>query len=288
LLGSAIGVSIDDNVDETLLQESSEMQELCKDMNTIDNDSLLEVEEEETRYHKNVKSGYRSHFSKTKKQINSENHHILSTQKKCLSFVKKYRGHMKVCNWCKMARSPRIIWKWSPTEKVWYRWYDGKWHYWGESKAGFTKGGWTWWQGYWHHKGYVFKYVGKWWYRFQGGRWVRFGRKVPVSPKPPVGKPICRPFYRLERWGFPTSLTITKLPRCQVGRGKKASIYIWKNRSACRFLGGKLVYHRIHRCKAGKPHSWKRVIKCVRGPTLHNKGFNYKTGIAKKGTKIQK
>lgn len=83
-----------------------------------------------------------------------------------------------------------------------------------------------------------------------------------------------------RRWGFPASLGVKKLPRCQVGSGKKAAIYIWKGSSACRFLGGRLVYHRLHTCKVGRPHQWKRVVRCVLGPILSGKGFNYKTGGA--------
>jgi len=150
----------------------------------------------------------------------------------------------KVCSWCKKAPEPKVIWKWSPTEKVWYRFYDGKWHYWGISKKGFTHVGWTWWQGYWHHDGYVFRYTNHVWYRFQGGSWVKYGKTIPISPKKPHGKPICRPFYRLMKYGFPTSLDSKRLPRCKVGSGKNASIYMWKDRSSCRFLGGKLTYQK--------------------------------------------
>jgi len=90
------------------------------------------------------------------------------------------------------------------------------------------------------------------------------------------------------KYGFPTSLSAKRMPRCKVGSGKNASIYYWKDRAACRFLGGKLSYQKIRTCKAGKPHTWKRVVKCVRGPILTNKGFNYKTGQRKKGFKPKK
>jgi hypothetical protein len=39
-----------------------------------------------------------------------------------------------------------------------------------------------------------------------------------------------------------------------------------------------LIYQRRQICKVGKPHTWKRVTRCVQGPVLSNKGFNYKTG----------
>lgn len=279
LLGTSLAA--DDFVDEALLQEDAEMEDKCKDMDTIDESSLLETEEDKHR--KVVKNTYKKHYGRTKAQIDRENRHILTTQSKCLRFVKRYRGHMKVCNWCKKAPPPKVIWKWSPGEKVWYRWYDRKWHYWGPSKRGFTALGWTWWQGYWHHSGYVFKFKHGMWWRFQGGRWTKYGRRVPISPKKPRGQPICRPFYRLMKAGFPVSLSSKRLPRCKVGSGKNASVYQWKDRAACRFLGGRLIYQKIQKCKKGKQHSWKRVTKCVRGPVLTSKGLNYKKGGVKKG-----
>jgi hypothetical protein len=115
---------------------------------------------------KHIVSSYKAHHSKTKAQIDAENKHILSTQAKCLHFVRKHRGHEKVCNWCRAMKVPAVRWKWNPLEKVWYRFYDGKWHYWGPSKSGYTTGGWNWYRGYWHHNGYVFKYVSGKWYRF--------------------------------------------------------------------------------------------------------------------------
>jgi len=53
---------------------------------------------------------------------------------------------------------------------------------------------------------------------------------------------------------------------------------MWKNRKACRFLGGKLVYQTHKTCKTGKPHQWARVTRCVAGPTISKLGLNYKTG----------
>ena len=55
---------------------------------------------------------------------------------------------------------------------------------------------------------------------------------------------------------------------------------MWTNRAACNFIGGKLTHHRRKVCKTGKPHSWKRVTRCVQGPVLSSKGLNYKTGTA--------
>ena len=146
LIGAALAVEINQEiVDEQLIQESAEMDKTCADMDTIDEDSIVEVDEEEDKFKKTVKGTYKKHYGKTKADIDAENKHIIGTQAKCLKFVKKYRGHMKVCNWCKKAPEPKVIWKWSPTEKVWYRFYDSKWHYWGPSKEGFTHAGWTWW-----------------------------------------------------------------------------------------------------------------------------------------------
>merc|ERR1711998_585662 len=125
---------------------------------------------------------------------------------------------------------------------VWYRFYDGKWHYWGPSKKGFTASGWTWYKGYWHHGGYVFKYFKGKWYRYQGKRWTSYKYKVPMKPGIPRRPPVCRPFYVLKKYGYPKSLSSRRLPRCKTGSGRGARYYIWKGHGACNFLGGKLVY----------------------------------------------
>lgn len=195
-----------------------------------------------------------------------------------MEFVKKYRGMPKVCNWCKKAPEPSIRWKWVADEHVWYRWYDGKWHFWGVSKHGFTHEGWTWYKGYWHHSGYVYRYHKGHWWRFQGGRWVVFSKKLPLNPGIPRGPKICRPFYLQKKYGFPASLSSRKLPRCQVGTGKNAVIFMWKNHANCKFVGGRLVYKTRAICKVGKPHTWKRVTRCVQGNVISGKGLNYKTG----------
>jgi len=99
-----------------------------------------------------------------------------------------------------------------------------------------------------------------------------------MKPGIPRSKPICRPFYRLMKYGFPTSLSTKTLPRCKVGTGKRAAIYMWRNAAACRFLGGRLIRQRKRICKTGKPHTWKRVVRCIKGPVITNRGFNYKKG----------
>jgi len=276
-VGQAVDIKQPSEALESLIQEAENMEEVCKDMDTIDESSLLEAEED-IELEKNIKGTEKKHYNRSKKQIDAENNHILSTQAKCLKFVRKYRGHPKVCNWCKKAKAPSVIWKWDPSTKTWYRWYDNKWHYWGPSKRGFTSIGWTWYKGFWHHNGWVFKYTGGYWYRFQGHKWVRYGKTVNIKPTVPRGAKICRPFYMLKKFGFPSSLGAKSLPRCKVGSGKKAIYYMWKNRAGCRFLGGRLVYQKHAVCKAGKPHQWARVVRCVRGAVLSKKGLNYKTG----------
>lgn len=227
-----------------------------------------------TYSNKYIKGHYKEHYGKTMGEVDAENKYILDTQSKCLDFVQKFKGHRAVCNWCKQAEEPEIIWKWDPTENVWYRYYDGDWHYWGPSKDGFTTEGWTWHKGYWHHDGYVFKYEDNKWKRFQGKRWTDYDKSVPVSPEKPDGKEICRPFYILEKKGFPESLTTTKIPRCQVGD----DTYMWEDEANCKFLGGKqiMVDHMV--CKDGQSHKWKKVVKCVKGPAVNGAGFDYKTG----------
>lgn len=268
------------------------MQEQCKDFQAYDEDSLLELEEgaevdadedsapktKKDKTVKRIKSSYKAHYGKTKSAIDKENNHILGTQATCLRFVKKYKGMPKVCSWCKHAKAPEIRWKWVTDEKVWYRWYDNKWHYWGPSKSGFTAAGWTWYKGYWHHGGYVYKFVHGKWYRFQGGKWVFYRKRVPLNPQAPRERPICRPFYKLMKYGFPASLAAAKMPRCKVGSGTHAAIFMWKDQKACRFLGGKLTYQKKQTCKIGKPHQWKRVVRCVKGAVISHKGLDYHTG----------
>merc|ERR1711865_607823 len=285
LVGVASAVEVE-QIDQDLLQESAEMEQLCENMDQIaedqlietDDSELLETEADESEDRKKISGTSKQHYNRSTKQINAENNHILSTQSKCLNFVRKYRGHPKVCNWCKKAKAPSVIWKWDASGKVWYRWYDNKWHYWGPSKRGFTSVGWTWYKGFWHHNGYVFKYVGGYWYRFQGHKWVKYGATVPIKPKAPRGAKICRPFYMLKKWGFPSTLSAKTLPRCRVGSGKSSVYYMWKNRKNCRFLGGRLTYQKHATCKVGKPHQWARVVRCVEGAILSKSGLNYKTG----------
>merc|ERR1719473_1351371 len=102
LLGAASAVSVEQapTEDNLVQMEAENLEAECKDFEQMDDDeSLLELEGEEgeDKYNRANKYSYKAHYGKTKKQIDAQNHHILSTQKKCLSFVKKYRGHEKVC-----------------------------------------------------------------------------------------------------------------------------------------------------------------------------------------------
>lgn len=225
---------------------------------------------------KNIKENYEKHYGKTKAEIDKENKYILDTTKKCLDFVKKNQGHPEICEWCqKEYKVPEVLWKWNPDEKVWYRYYDGGWHYWGPSKDGFTDGNWKWYNGYWHNDGYTFKYEDGQWKRFQDNKWEVFGGQVPVDPKPPTGKKICRPFYKMMKQGFPVSLASSQVPRCKVGD----SLYMWTDEAACKFLGGKKAYQERVVCKSGESHKWKRVVKCVAAnELLSSGGLNYTTG----------
>ena len=197
-----------------------------------------------------------------------------------MNFVKTHQGHPEVCEWCqKEYKRPAVVWKWNPAENTWYRYYDGDWHYWGPSKDGFTEGGWSWYNGYWHNDGYVFKYENETWSRFQDNKWVPYDKDVPVDPKPPTGGKICRPFYKMMKQGFPSSLASTQVPRCKVGD----QIYMWTDEAACKFLGGVKAYQDRVNCKSGESHKWKRVVKCVQGQNqLSNGGFDYKTGALNK------
>jgi len=89
------------------------------------------------------------------------------------------------------------------------------------------------------------------------------------------------------KYGFPASLAAAKMPRCKVGSGSKAAIFMWKDEKACRFLGGKLIYQAKQTCKVGKPHQWKRVVRCVKGAVITHKGLDYKTGKAKESINVK-
>ena len=77
ILGVAQAIDIDQPT-ESLLQEAEDMEVMCKDMDTIDNDSLLEATED-IEIVKNIKGTHTSHYRRSKKVIDAENKHILST-----------------------------------------------------------------------------------------------------------------------------------------------------------------------------------------------------------------
>lgn len=169
-------------------------------------------------------------------------------------------------------------WRWSSVDKAWYRWYDGKWHYWGISKRGFTYNGWSWYAGYWHYKGYVYKWNRPYWYRFVNRQWVRYTRQIPIQPSKPRAK-VCRPVYRLLKAGTPTSVSNQYIPRCKVGR----NIYMYSDYDGCKFLGGKKVMQKRLVCKTGKQHRWARMTKCIYY-YKSGKGLDYKTGKLKRSS----
>ena len=77
-LGQAVDVKQPTEALESLIQEAENMEEICKDMDTIDKDSLLEAEEDIV-LEKNIKGTEKKHYNKSKKQIDAENKHILGT-----------------------------------------------------------------------------------------------------------------------------------------------------------------------------------------------------------------
>jgi hypothetical protein len=280
LLGAAKASEISDPV----LEESQLLETECQDYQNYDEETLLayqpeefdEVELEDGEEHKgngnHVSSTAQKHFGKSWNKINAENHHILTTQAKCLRFVKKHPGHLKVCTWCKNSKIPKILWKWDYTLKVWYRFshYDKKWHYWGPSKKGFTSVGWSYYRGYWHHGGFAYKYYNGQWWRYVNRKWEKYAKTVPVTPKPPAVRKECRAFYLRMKAGFSASLAEKKLPRCKVGK----EVFQWRGEADCRFIGGKLAYITRHTCKSRHSNDqWKRVIRCVREPRATGKGL---------------
>jgi hypothetical protein len=78
LVGAASAVEVE-QVDDDLLQQSAEMEQLCANMGEIDESSLLETEADESEDRKKISGTSKQHYSRTTKQINAENHHILST-----------------------------------------------------------------------------------------------------------------------------------------------------------------------------------------------------------------
>ena len=190
--------------DLALKQRADELEDYCKDAEHIevDDESLLNLDNqinedepdlgetdlaevgEEVQADRSTKHSYYSHYGKSKSQIDRENRRILynlkalkKKEKTCYSFVTKHKDHPKICTWCKKHyRYVRNQWRWVSAERAWYRYYGGKWHYWGIVKSGFRGNGWSWYKGYWHHGGYVYKYVHRKWYRFYNHRWNYYAK----------------------------------------------------------------------------------------------------------------
>merc|ERR1712151_230960 len=154
------------------------------------------------------------------KDVIAENRKILQTERTCMKWVKSHRRHNVVCRYCTKANTPSIRWKFY--NGVWYRWWSGRWHYYGPSRRGHG-GAWKWYSSFWHYKGYVFKYSGGKWWRFYGGRWHYYRRHVIQNP------------------------------RCVSGR----SIYMWEGAKKCNILGGRKWYQKVAKCKKGSLHKWQ-------------------------------
>ena len=93
-----------------------------------------------------------------------------------------------------------------------------------------------------------------------------------MKPKRPTNR-ICRPVYKLSKYGIPYSLTSKRVPRCKVGK----SIYMYTDHEGCKWLGGRKVYQKRIRCKVGKEHQWRKMTKCTYYYSKRG-GLNYHTG----------
>jgi len=63
------------------------MEQLCENMDQIDESSLLDTEADESEDRKKISGTSKQHYNRSTKSINAENHHILSTQATCMKFV---------------------------------------------------------------------------------------------------------------------------------------------------------------------------------------------------------
>lgn len=185
-----------------------------------------------------------------------------------MKWVKSHAHHDAVCRYCAKGVTPSIKWKYY--NGVWYRWWSGKWHYYGPSKRGHG-GAWKWYSGFWHYNGYVFKYEGGKWYRFYGGKWQYYDKEVTQDPKPPMTKPYCIQVYKLVKHGLPGSLAIKRAPRCKAGD----TIYMWEGAKKCAIVGGRKVFTGISRCKKGTLHKWQKVRRCTKSVVIKAGKVNY-------------
>lgn len=224
---------------------------------------------------------------RTDRDVVAENRRILATERTCAKWVKSHRKHNVVCRYCAKGVTPSVRWKWY--RGVWYRWWSGRWHYFGPSRRG-NGGAWKWYQGYWHYRGYVFKYWNGKWYRYYHGKWNYYKHGyVPQNPKPPTTKPYCISVYKLVRRGLPDGLAISRVPRCRVG----STFYLWEGPKKCAILGGRKAFRRQQKCKKGSLHRWQKVRRCTRPAVIKAGKFNYgkkkkETGDEKWGIKYRR
>jgi len=231
------------------LEEFADIDNTCQEYSQLDDESLLELENSQEL----ERASYQNH-----KKIAAANRKILATEKLCSKWVKTHKRHNVICKWCNKKVTPSIHWKFYGG--VWYRWYDNKWHYWGPSRGGYG-GRWRWSAGFWHHNGYTYKYVGGRWYRFYNHKWHYYSKMIPINPRAPRSPKTCVRAYHMVKSGVPTSLTSSRVPRCQVGR----SIYMWAGSKTCKVLGGRLTYRKLAKCKSGTAHKWRKVTRCTGG-----------------------
>ena len=78
LVGVASAVEVE-QIDDALIQESAEMEQLCENMDQIEESSLLETEVDESEDRKKVSGTSKQHYNRSTKQIDAENKHILGT-----------------------------------------------------------------------------------------------------------------------------------------------------------------------------------------------------------------
>lgn len=207
----------------------------------------------------------------TDADVIEHNKQILATDKTCKEWVKSHAHHEEVCKYCKEGVTPSDKWKFY--NGVWYKWWDGRWHYYGPSRHG-NGGAWKWYNGYWHYNGYVFKYEGDKWYRFYGGKWQYYDKEVHQDPKPPMTKPYCVDVYKLVEHGLPDGLALHKVPRCRVGD----DIYMWEGEKKCEIVGGRKAFMSFQKCKVGTLHKWQKVRRCTKAVQIQAEQVDYTTG----------
>lgn len=212
-------------------------------------------------------------------KIAAANAKILATDKTCLAWVKHKQGHNDVCRYCAHGVTPSVRWKFY--NNVWYRWYAGKWHYYGPSRTGHG-GAWKWFKGYWHYKGYVYRYINGKWERYYGGKWQKYtSGHVPQDPKPPTTPKTCIDVLKIVKQGLPDGLAVHSIPRCKSGE----EYFMWEGVHKCSIIGGRKVFKMMSKCKVGSLHKFQKVKRCTREEIIKPGKFKYDDD---KGTKPAK